>query len=178
MPHESVKVNVIIDDKIFKNFSMFESFHRRRAYLSPLIFAAIMSASAITCLLMDAILLGAVLLIIGLGLPSFRVSKIFRAINEQIRILDLKNPKTVYSLHFTDTAEGIEVTNHGEGEEPLRYKWKEIYGAYRVKKCVYLYVLPEKAYILPDGQSEEGPEALLRIFRKKLPSKKLHGRFT
>ena len=179
MSNDSVTVNVIIDDMIFNKFSMFESFHRRRAYLSPLIFATIMSVSAIICLIMGGmgLILGATLLFVGLGLPAFRISKIFRAIYAQTKLLDLKNPKTVYSLHFTDAPDGIEVTNHGDGDEPLRYEWKSIHGVYRVRGCIYLYVLPEKAYLLPDGQAVEGTDALLLMLTEMLPPEKLHGKY-
>jgi len=177
MSNESVTVNVVMNDKIFYKFSKFESFRRRKAYLTPLIFATILTVSAIIFLFMGGALPGAVLLFVGLGLPAYRISRILRAINAQIRILDLRNPKTVYSLHFTDISNGIEVTNHGEGDDPLRYEWSSIFGVYRVKRCIYLYVLPEKAYLLPDGQTAEGTDALLRMLVKMLPPEKLHGRF-
>jgi len=123
------------------------------------------------------VLPGAVLLFLGLGLPAYRVSRILRAINLQTRILDLKNPKPVYSLKLTKAPDGIEVTNHGDGDEPLRYEWKSIHGVYRVKGCVYLYVLPEKAYLLPDGQAVEGTDALLLMLTEMLPHEKLHGKY-
>ena len=175
MSNESVTVNVIIDDKIFTRFSNFESFYRRKAYLTPLIFAAILSISATIFLIAGSTLIGGILLFVGLGLPAYRISRILRAINAQVNFLDLKNPKAVYSLHFTEAPDGIEVTNHGEGEDPLHYTWSNIHGVYRVRGCIYLYVLPEKAYLLPDGQTVEGAEALLRILVKMLPPEKLHG---
>jgi len=178
MSNESVTVNVIIDDKVFTKFSNFESFYRRKAYLTPLIFASILTVSAIIFLMMGWTLPGAVLLFLGLGLPAYRISRILRAINLQTKILDLKNPKTVYTLHLTEAPDGIVVTNHGEGDEPLHYKWDDIHGVYRVRGCVYLYVLPEKAYLLPDGQAVEGTDALLHMFAKMLMPEKLHGKFT
>ena len=175
MSNESITINVIINDKIFTKFSNFESFYRRKAYLTPLIFALILTVSAIIFLIMGWTLPGAVLLFIGLGLPAYRISRILRAINLQTKILDLKNPKTVYSLHLTEAPDGIEVTNHGDGDDPLYYKWNDIHGAYRVRGCVYLYVLPEKAYLLPDGQTAEGTDALILMLSKMLPTEKLHG---
>ena len=176
MSDEAVKVNVIIDDKVFYKFSLFESFYRKRAYLSPLIFALILSVSAIICFMLDGTLLGIVLLIVGLGLPTFHIQKIFRAIKTQIRVLDLENPKTVYTLRLTEATNGIEVTNHGGGDEPLYYEWSGIHMVYRVDGCVYLYVLPDKAYLLPDGQAEEGAETLWQLLTKMIPQEKLHDR--
>lgn len=178
MSGESVTVNVVIDDKIFYRFSMFESFRRRKAYLTPLIFALILTISAIIFLVLGGTLPGTVLLIIGFVLPAYRISRILRAISAQIKILDLKNPKTVYSLCLTEVSNGIEVTNHGDGDDPLIYEWSSVFGAYRVRGCVYLYVLPEKAYLLPDGQAVEGTASLLLMLSKKLPPDKLHGRFS
>jgi len=176
MDDGAVKVNVIIDDKVFYKFSIFESFYRKRGYLSPLIFALILSVSAIICFILDGALLGIVLLIIGLGLPAFRIQKIFSAIKTQIRVLDLVNPKTVYSLCLTEAPDGIEVTNHGDGDDPLRYEWSNIHMVYRVDGCIYLYVLTDKAYLLPDGQAVEGSDALWQILTKMIPHDKIHDR--
>jgi len=176
MSDGAVKVNVIIDDKVFHKFSLFESFYRKRGYLSPLIFALILSVSAIICFMLGGALLGVVLLIVGLGLPTFHIQKIFRAIKMQIRVLDLENPKTVYTLRFTEANNGIEVSNHGGGDEPLYYEWISIHAVYRVDGCIYLYVLPEKAFLLPDGQAEEGTDALWQLLTKMIPSEKVHDR--
>jgi len=176
MADGAVTVNVIIDDKVFYKFSKFESFTRKRGYLSPLIFALILSVSAVICFMFGGALLGVVLLIVGLGLPAFRIHKIFSAIKMQIKVLDLENPKTVYTLVFTEAPDGVEVSNHGDGDEPLRYEWSTIHTVYRVDGCIYLYVLPEKAYLLPDGQAVEGSDALWQILTKMIPQEKIHDR--
>jgi len=174
MIKETVKINVVVDEKIFRKFYIFESFYRRRGYLSPLIFALILSTFAIVCFFLeDGAFLGVVMLTVGLALPSYRFYRIFNALKMQIKILDLKNPKTVYTLSLSEAPNGIEVTNHGEGDEPAHYEWNGVYKAYRVNGCVYLYVLPEKAYILPMNCVEENPGALWQILTKMLPPEKL-----
>jgi len=174
MSNETVKVNVVVDEKIFRKFYLFECFYRKRGYLSPLIFACIISAFATVCFLLeDGTFLGVILLTVGLALPSYRFYRIFNALKIQIRILDLKNPKEVYILSLSETPNGIEVTNHGEGEEPINYEWNNVYKVYRVNGCIYLYVLQEKAYILPMNQTDKSPDALWQIFTKMLPPEKL-----
>ena len=38
-------------------------------------------------------------------------------------------------------------------ESPVSVCWKDIKAAFRVKGCVYLYVNPMRAFLLPDGQA-------------------------
>ena len=37
-------------------------------------------------------------------------------------------------------------------EQALQLAWKDIPQAFRARRCIYLYVSPAKAFLLPDGQ--------------------------
>ena len=178
MDHKSVRIQVVVDAKIFHQFVVFDNLIRKRGLASPAIFACILCVFALVChlFLENGTGLGNFLLFVGLGLPAFQIWRFFRSIQRQIKIYGLETPKTVYSLHFSEVPEGIAVSNHGLGDEVLRYAWKHIHKVYRLDGCSYLYVLPEKAFLLPDGQAEEGTEALWQLLTEMLPPEKLQDR--
>ena len=63
----------MLDSRTFRDFTIFDVLSRRKAWKSPVIFASIMTLSAIICFIMHkvdgAVLLGSILLIVGLGMP-------------------------------------------------------------------------------------------------------------
>ena len=169
---KTITINVILDDKIFRRFAIFENFHRKRIWGAPLIFAAIMSAFALVCFAMraraeQAVMMGSILLIIGLGLPAAYIGLFFKSIKFQIKIMGLKSPRHVYSLRLSSL--GAEVIS---GDAPNQFEWSGMFGAYRVPGCVYLFVEKNKAYLLPDGQAEGGAD-VWRLLGEMLPAEKL-----
>lgn len=166
-----MRIEVYLTAKEFCRFSTFDSFRRRKMWRSPAIFAAIMSVSALICFLMHhvdgAIMLGTVLLLVGLGMPTTYFILFFHSLYRQIRQQSL--PRTVYTLTLTDTKEF-----HIENEtEKVDYPWKKVHHVYRRKLATYLYVTPAKAFILPHYFVEGGAEALWKQLSKKLPKEKL-----
>lgn len=179
MGYKSITVDVMIDDKIFRRFAVFDNLYRRRRWLPPAVFASILSASACVCFIMRgtaprAVMLGCVLLLIGLGLPAVHLLSFFNSIKSQIKVLGLKKPRLTYSLCLSDEPAGIRVTN--PGGESAQYEWGGLYGIYRVDGCLYLYVTDNKAFLIPDGQAGEGSAALWPLFTDMLPPEKLYDR--
>jgi len=58
----------------------------------------------------------------------------------------------------------------------LRYEWDKLHGAYRFDECIYLYVLSNKAFLLPDGQADADSDALWQLFSNMLPPKNIQDR--
>ena len=174
MKNQSVKVNVVVDDKIFLKFAVFDNLYRKRAWVSPVVFASIMSAFALACFAMrggadQAVMLGCVLLIIGCGLPVVYMGVFFKSVKAQIKAMELERPRYVYSLRLSGEPDGVQVTN---GDDSARYEWRGLFGAYRVSGCTYLYVEGNKAFLLPDGQAEEGAD-VWPLLLDMLPAEKL-----
>lgn len=173
---KTITVHAVLDAETFRKFSIFEGLFRKGNLTAPILFASILSISGIVCLLFGGVILGIILLIIGLGFPGLFVRNFFHSINTQVKYLNLENPKPIYTLSFSESPDGIVVTNHGQGNEPLQYEWKSLYNVYRVQGCIYLYVLPDKAYLLPDGQADDSTDALWQFICDMLPADKLHDR--
>ena len=96
-------IEVNLTAELFRRFTLFDTFTRRKMWRSPAIFAAILGVSGCICLLMHhvdgAVLLGCVLLLIGLGFPASYFSNFSRSMQKQIKTFGLDKPKKVYTLH-------------------------------------------------------------------------------
>ena len=146
-----------IDAQTFRRFAYFDKFSLKKRYRKPLGFAAIMLAFSLCCFFLlgdrpQARLLGGVLLGVGIALPLAYFASFALSVRAQVKAMKLGEGREAYRLTMTDQPEGLEIVS-ADGKERVKLKWKQVYGAYRVKGCVYLYAHPTRAFLLPDGQA-------------------------
>ena len=156
-----ITVPVRLDEKTFKRFSRFDMFRLRKRWVRPVAFALILIAFAVVALLTrkpQAGMIAAVLLVVGLGLPLVYFGSFLSQVNLQAEQRGLGKGRAVYTVRLD--FDGITVTNDLKEEPPVTVKWKDAPAAFRAKDCVYLYVSPARAFLLPNGQSDAGDEAL------------------
>lgn len=156
-----MKMSVYLDEKTFRSFTVFDILSRRKYWKSPVIFASIMTFSALVCFLMHsidgAVLLGVVLSVIGLGMPVIYFSTFFSSLKKQVKLQNLDPPRNVYDVELLGKADGIIVSNE---KEQACYKWKDAWKAYRSFCAIYLFITSERGFILPYSSMKEGDEAL------------------
>lgn len=164
-------IAVTLTPEVFRRFSLFDTFRRRKMWRSPATFAAILGSCAMVCYGMHhvegAVMLGTVLLIVGLGMPISYFTAFFTSLSKQIKTQGL--PKKVYTLHLSTNARGIAIENDREHAD---YAWKDVFHVYRDKNATYLFMAPTRAFILPHACVEEGADALWSLLRQKLPVEK------
>lgn len=166
-------IEATLTEEIFRRFTMFDMMRRRKVWRSPVTFASILGVSACICFLMHhvegAILLGSVLLIVGLGMPLIYFVTFASSLRKQILQQGLKRPQAFYTLCLTEKADGIGIRND---KEQASYKWKNVHHVYRDTIATYLYMTPQRAFILPHTCIEEGPDELWKLISKKVPAEK------
>ena len=150
-----------IDRRTFVRFALYDALLRRRAWRSPLTFALILSAFAAVCFAArkthaQATLLGGVLLGVGLGLPLVWLGMFFASVLRQARRSGLSGEKAQYVV--TLSPEKIHVE---KGEEAADFDWKDAHLACRARGCIYLYVSPTRAFLLPDCADSDAAWALI-----------------
>lgn len=169
-----------IDPKTFYRFAIFDTLKLRKRWISPAIFAGIFLSCAIICFFMvkkteGAALLGTVLLIVGLGVPAVYFGAFFHSLKLQSKTLKLKAAAVAYTV--TMDASGVHVTSGRSANDHADFTWKQIFGVYEQPGCVYLYVSPRQAFLLPQISLEHTgavPRELCAIFTAHLPAEKLH----
>lgn len=152
-------IEVVLDKLTFRRFALFDMLRHRKQWRSPALFALILCASGGICFAMrlveGAALLGIVLMAVGLGLPLVYFLSFFQSLNKQITANDLLRPRKVYTVHVED--DGIRVENE---KEQAHYSWNQVHHAYRDTLAIYLYITPQRAFLLPGDCIPDSPDAL------------------
>ena len=168
-----MRIEVTMTEEIFRRFTMFDLFRRRKVWRAPAIWAAILCTSAAICFLMShvrgAVLLGWVLTLAGLGLPLSYFATFASSLKQQILAQGLKRPKHVYTLILSERAKGISVSNETEHAD---YEWKNVHHVYRDLTATYLFITKERGFILPHQCIEDGDDALWNLIEKKIPAER------
>ena len=168
-----MKVEVRLNEADFFRFSVFNAFSRNQLWLRPAVFAAILSGCAGVCFALHdrrgAVLLGAVLLLVALGLPAAWLLSFFLSLRRQAQEQKLAAKKYVYTVELHDSEAGISVDN---GRENTVFLWEQLLHAYRRPYAVYLYVTPQRAFLIPDRCVPGGADALWALMERRLPAER------
>ncbi len=167
MSAKEIIIPVRLDARTFKRFSRFDMFRLRRRWVRPVVFALILLAFAAAALLSrkpESGMIAAVLMVVGVGLPLVYFGTFFSQVNLQAAQRGLDKPKRVYTVRLD--FDGVHVTNDQKQESPLSVAWKDVQAAFHARGCVYLYVSPVQAFLLPDGQANV-PDEEVRAYLKE-----------
>ena len=169
----SIMIPVRLDEKTFKRFARFDMFTLRKRWVRPVIFSAILIAFAFVALLTKKAqsgMIAAVLLAVGIGLPVVYFGSFFSQVNMQALQQKLKPPRNVYTVTLRE--EGIRVENNQRQADVLEMEWTAVQKAFRRKGCIYLYVTPTKAFLLPEGQADAPDEEVWDYLTAHMGSEK------
>ena len=152
---KSVTLACRIDRRTFSRFARYDTLVRKKGWRNPALFALIMTAFAAVCFFArkthaQALLLGGVLLGVGLILPLVWFGMFFASVRRQAKRSGLSPDTVQYTVTLSD--EKIHVT---KGKEAADFKWEDTHMARRVEGCIYLFVSPTRAFLLPDCEETE-----------------------
>ena len=174
--YSDIVVTVKLDEKTFKRFARFDMFSRRKKWIRPALFSLILIVFAFIALLArkeQSGVIAAVLLVVGIGLPLVYVGTFLSQVNMQAARANLKPDQPVYTVPLRD--EGVRIVNDRKEEEPQEVSWDSIHRAYRKNGCIYLYVTPSKAFLLPSKQADAPDHEVWDFIRKRLGEGKCKG---
>ena len=174
--YSDIVVTVKLDEKTFKRFARFDMFSRRKKWIRPVLFSLILIVFAFIALLArkeQSGVIAAVLLVVGIGLPLVYVGTFLSQVNMQAARANLKPDQPVYTVTMRD--EGVRIVNDRKEEEPQEVSWDSIHRAYRKNGCIYLYVTPSKAFLLPSKQADAPDHEVWDFIRKRLGEGKCKG---
>jgi len=166
---KTINIAVNLDKATFRRFATFNTFRRQRRWRTPVWFTAILLGFSIFIFYTNkpqSGLLGTLLMVIGLGMPIVYFSSFYIMLQNNVKKHAL--PRLVYTLQMTDKDVCIHSANKGE---ELTLSWNQLFAAYRVKNAVYLYVLPTRAFLLPDGQADAPDDELWSLIEQNLKDK-------
>ena len=165
-----MKVEVRLSEKDFFRFSVFDALRRGKRWRSPVIFAAILCVSALACFLVPQVrgasVLGVVLLVVGVGIPAAYFLSFFLSLRRKAREEGLAGGKYVYTLRLNNGDGGIVVDN---GREHADYRWDQVFHTYRDADATYLYITPQRAFLIPHGCVPGGADGLWELIGRRIP---------
>ena len=163
----SIDIHVRLDARPFRRFCGFDTFRRQRRWYPPVMAGMVLVTLSAALLIMGKSTQAAgVLMGLGLAIPLVVFGLYFIQIEAQVSRMKLRDAPAVYSL--TLSADGVRVRNDQKQEEPVDLPWDRLWAAFRRRDCIYLYVSPERAFILPDGQASCSPDALWQYLRQNM----------
>ncbi len=177
MKSDTVIVTSKIDPGTFYRFAVFDTLILRKRWISPAVFAGIFLVCSLICFSMysetnQAELLGTVLLSVGLGVPAVYFGTFFHSLRLQSKALKLQRAAVAYTVTLTQT--GIQVSKKQSGGSNVSFSWEQVFGVYERSGCVYLYVSPRQAFLLPEDCADVPPEDLREIIASRLKPEKIH----
>ena len=167
-----IHIPVKLDKDTFRRFATFDTFRRQHRWRLPVWFFIIMASFSVYLFLQtdkpQSGLIGGVMLAVGLSLPVIY----FTTFYHQLRENTIKHclPRQVYTLTLSD--QELHIRSAINDGEDLTLPWDKLHMAYRVKGAVYLYVMPTRAFLLPDGQADVSDDALWAFLEQKMPDGK------
>lgn len=166
---KQIDIHVRLNDKMFRRYCAFDTFRRQRRWYWPVLIAMVLITAALAGLLKLVAMsetASGVLMGLGIAIPMVVFGLYVIQIEAQIYSQGLKRSPAVYSLRLS--AEGVRVTNDQKQEAPVDLPWEGLWAAFRRGDCVYLYVNPARALILPDEQASVSRDELWAFLRKYL----------
>lgn len=167
-------IEVHLSTKMFRRFSFFDTFRRRKAWRGPLTFFLIMGVFSVACFCLHdrqgAVMLGTILAVIGALLPVAYVLSFLLSVNKKASDLGLAGVKYVYTLEMDPNSKMFVLDN---GQQRVNVKWKDVYRIYRDTVAAYLYVNPKQAFILPYSCIDNPTDTLWPLVKSKMPEEKI-----
>ena len=170
----AITIPVKLDKVTFRRFASFDTLRRQHRWRLPVWFMIIMLSFSIYLFFQtdkpQSGLIGGVLAAIGLGLPVVYFSSFYLTLRENVKKYRL--PRLVYTLKLTET--DVYIHSAIKKEEELTLPWEKLHAAYRVKGAIYLYVLANRAFLLPDGQADVPGDELWAFITQYMPKDTCH----
>ena len=164
-----ITVPCSVSGRVFQRFAWFDTLKVQKKANAPLLFAAILLVSAFICLSRgsEGVLLFVVLSLVALVIPGGYFLTYWLSIRRQAKALDKLSGKVAYTLQLD--ADSLRDSAQKSKAEP--FLWANVHHAWRTADCVYLYVTPRKAYLLPSGQADTDDDALWAFLQARLGSR-------
>lgn len=166
---KQIDIHVRLDARTFRRYCAFDTFRRQRRWYWPVLIGMVLITAALAGLLglvPMAESASGVLMGLGIAVPMVVFGLYVIQIEAQIALQHLKQSPAVYSLRLDD--DGVRVTNDQKKEPPVDIPWHRPWGAFRRSGCIYLYITPERALILPDDQASVPADAVWAFLKKQM----------
>lgn len=170
MSYSSVTVPAHMNEKVFTDFSNFNSFRLHNRWLGLAAFPVLMIGLSIINRMTGSDFLFYLFIAFGIGLPLLYLFFYFVSLRQQIRANNLGTTRLAYTV--TVSQDGVEVETE---TEHAKYRWNQLYRVYVLSEYTYIYMTRARAFLLPHADLPEGctPTDLATLMTRHIVSGRL-----
>lgn len=179
MAKNYLRIPITLSANSFKTFANFDTMQRQKKWRYPVTAAVAFFIAAVALFSLqekfpNAFIPGCIFIAVAAGISMNYFNNFSKSIQQQIEKMKLDPPRHVYTVELSDDAEGVKYYHPKELHPAGSYSWKSIYGAWRTKNAVYLYVNDQQALLFPLSTKKIDHDEIWAFISKRLASEKLH----
>lgn len=179
MSKNHMSIPVVLGEKSFKDFLIFDTMKRQKRWKAPVSLAVCLYLLATLCFATQetydwAATVGSILIVITVLIPTNYFRSFHASSKEQTKRMNLSSPRLVYKIHLENGTRGIQYYYPDEEAPAGSYTWDCITGAWRTKNAIYLYVTPEQALLIPDNNKSQNFEDIWNLITTNLDKPRIH----
>lgn len=168
----SLTLPVTLEEKTFRAFADFDAHTLNKRWLPSVVGGVIMLVCALISffILPNASLIGGALLCLGLGIPFSYFQRRAISLKKQIQDNKLEKAREIYTVLLSEKGVAQKI---GDNLSPV-VAWDKVFGAWKTTDAIYLYVLPNRALLLPEGGIPESQDTVWAFLSAHMSEEKLH----
>ena len=154
MLNNHISIPVILSEKQFKNFIIFDSMKKQRRWKTTASISVLLFTLATLCFAsLESFpkieMFGNILIVFCVFLPTNYFRSFYNSVKEQTAKMKLAEPRQVYTINLSTSSNGILYFYPNKTGAAGQYTWKGVDIAWKTRDAIYLYVTKEQALIIP-----------------------------
>lgn len=168
-----LSIPVILNEKQFKNFIIFDSMTKNKRWKTSVSLAVMCFFLATLCYAslesfpkVEA--LGNILIVICVFIPTNYFRSFYNSVKQETEKMKLGTPRQVYTINLSTSSNGIRYFYPNETTAAGQYSWKSVSVAWKTRDAIYLYVTPEQALIIPKTTQSPDYDSIWQFIKSNL----------
>ena len=179
MAKNYLRIPITLSANSFKSFANFDTMQRQKKWRYPVTAAVAFFIAAVAMFSLqekfpNAFIPGCIFSAVAAGISMNYFNNFSKSIQQQIEKMKLDPPRHVYTVELSDDTEGVKYYHPKELHPAGSYTWKSVYGAWRTRNAVYLYVNEQQALLFPLSTKKINHDEIWNFISKRLEASKLH----
>lgn len=179
MLNNHISIPVILTEKQFKDFIIFDSMKKQRRWKSTVSLTVILFTLATLCYaslesLPKLEMAGNILVMFSVLIPTNYFRSFYSSVKKETEKMNLRPARQVYTINLSTSSNGIHYFYLDQKTAAGQYSWKSIEGAWRTKNAIYLYVTPQQALLIPNTITVPDYETVWQFIKSNLMKSQIH----
>lgn len=179
MAKNYLRIPITLSANSFKTFANFDTMQRQKKWRYPVTAAVAFFIAAVAMFSLqekfpNAFIPGCIFIAVAAGISMNYFNNFNKSIQKQIEKMRLDPPRHVYTVELSDDTEGVKYYHPKEHHPAGSYSWKSVYGAWRTRNAVYLYVNEQQALLFPLSTKKINHDEVWDFISKRLDASRLH----